>query len=172
MWAYRTASTGARQPGSLQTMRRKLLAILILSLVGIAVSAYALKLHYTVDPSTFCNINDTFNCDVVNKSWASQIVGIPVALIGIVGYGLLALGSAWLMVTQKLRALTWGAMVLASTGALGFALFLTGVEAFDLNAYCVVCLASQVVILAVAILVWTTAEARQGLRSWFFSSSD
>ncbi len=152
-------------------MRKKLIAILILALAGIAVSAYALKLHYTVGPSTFCNINDTFNCDVVNKSWASEIAGVPVALLGIVGYALLAIGSAWLLVTQKLRQLTWGAMSLASAGALGFALFLTGVEIFDLQAYCVVCLASQAIILAITYMVWRIPEARQGLRSWFFSSS-
>lgn len=152
-------------------MRSKLIAILILSFAGVAVSAYALHLHYTVDASSFCNFNHTFNCDVVNKSWASEITGIPVALLGIIGYCLLALGSAWLLVTQKLRQLTWGAMALASVGALGFALFLTGVEVFDLHAYCVVCLASQAIILAIAILVWFSAEARQGLRSWFFSAS-
>lgn len=152
-------------------MRKKLIAILVLSLAGIAVSAYALKLHYTVDPSSFCNFNDTLNCDVVNKSWASEIAGVPVALVGIIGYSLLALGSAWLLVTQKLRALTWGAMALASVGALGFALFLTGVETFSLHAYCVVCLASQAVIIVLTWLVWSIPDARQGLRSWFFSSS-
>lgn len=152
-------------------MRKKLITIFLLSLAGVAVSAYALKLHYTVGPSTFCNINDTFNCDVVNKSWASQIAGVPVALLGIVGYALLGIGSVWLLVTQKLRQFTWGAMALASAGALGFALFLTGVEAFDLKAYCIVCLASQAIILVLAFLVWKTPDARQGLRSWFFSAS-
>lgn len=152
-------------------MQKKLIAILILSLVGIAVSAYALKLHYTVDPSSFCNFNDTLNCDVVNKSWASEVAGVPVALVGVIGYSLLAVGSMWLLLTQKLRQLTWGAMALASIGALGFALFLTGVETFSLHAYCVVCLASQATILALAWLVWTIPDARQGLRSWFFSSA-
>jgi vitamin-K-epoxide reductase (warfarin-sensitive) len=152
-------------------MRRRLLAIFILALVGVGVSAYALHLHYTVDPSSFCNFNDTLNCDVVNKSWASEIAGIPVALLGIVGYVLLAVGSGWLLVTQKIRQLTWGAMAIASFGGLGFALFLTGVEAFNLHAYCVVCLASQAIILALTWLVWSIPDARQGLRSWFFSSS-
>lgn len=152
-------------------MRTRLIAILMLALAGVAVSVYALKLHYTVGPSTFCNINDTFNCDVVNKSWASEIAGVPVALVGIIGYALLAIGSAWLLVTKKLRQLTWGAMALASIGALGFALFLTGVETFSLRAYCIVCLASQAIILALAWLVWSTPEARQGVRSWFFSAS-
>ena len=152
-------------------MRKKLIATFILSLAGIALSGYALKLHYTVDPSSFCNFNDTLNCDVVNKSWASEIAGVPVALVGILGYGLLAIGSVWLLVTQKLRQLTWGAMALASIGALSFALFLTGVETFSLRAYCIVCLASQAVILALAWLDWSIPETRQGLRSWFFSAS-
>lgn len=152
-------------------MRIKLIVILILSLAGVAVSAYALKLHYSLDPSTFCNINNTFNCDVVNKSWASEIAGIPVATMGLVGYALLALGSLWLLVTKKLNALTWGAVALASLGGLGFALFLTGVEIFSLRTFCIVCLASQAIILAITILVWRTPEARQGLRSWFFSAS-
>lgn len=149
-------------------MHKKLIAILILSLAGVALSGYALHLHYTIDPSSFCNFNDTLNCDVVNKSWASEIAGVPVALVGIIGYSLLVLGSVWLLATQKLRQLTWGAMALASIGALGFALFLTGVEIFDLRAYCIVCLASQAVILTLAWLVWSIPEARQGLRSWFF----
>ena len=152
-------------------MRKKLIAIFILALAGIGVSAYALHLHYTVDPSSFCNFNDTLNCDVVNKSWASEIAGVPVALVGIVGYSLLVLGSIWLLATQKLRQLTWGAMALASIGALGFALFLTGVEVFSLHAYCIACLASQAIILALAWLVWSISEARQGFRSWFFSAS-
>lgn len=152
-------------------MRKKLIIICILALAGVAVSAYALKLHYTIGPSTFCNINDTFNCDVVNKSWASEIAGVPVALFGIIGYSLLAFGSLWLLLCKSLHQLVWGAITLASTGALGFALFLTGVEIFDLQAYCIVCLASQVIILVLSYLVWKTPEARQGLRSWFFSSS-
>jgi len=151
-------------------MKKKLWTILILAIVGIAVSGYAVHLHYSVEPSTFCNFGGAFNCDVVNKSWASEIAGIPVAIIGLVGYVLLALGSAWLLFTQKLRALTWGAMALASLGGLAFALFLTGVEIFSLHAYCIVCLASQILILTITILVWRTPEARQGLRGWFFSA--
>ncbi|MEK7631798.1 MAG: vitamin K epoxide reductase family protein [Patescibacteria group bacterium] len=145
--------------------------IFILSLAGMAVSGYAIKLHYSLDPSTFCNINDTFNCDVVNKSWASEIAGFPVATIGFIGYALLALGSGWLLLTKKLQALIWGAMALASAGGLGFALFLTGVEIFNLKTFCVVCLASQALILVITILVWRSPEARQGVRSWFFSGS-
>ncbi|MEK7570122.1 MAG: vitamin K epoxide reductase family protein [Patescibacteria group bacterium] len=152
-------------------MRKKLWFIFILSLLGIAASAYAVHLHYSVDASSFCNFSGTFNCDIVNKSWASEIIGIPVATIGLVGYALLALGSLWLICTQKLRTATWGAMALASLGGLGFAFFLTGVEIFSLHTLCIVCVASQLIILALTMLVWRFPEARQGVRSWFFSSA-
>ncbi len=152
-------------------MRKRLIAILILALAGIAVSAYALHLHYDVKATSFCNFNGTFNCDVVNKSWASQIAGVPVALIGIIGYALLVIGSAWLLIVKKIPNLTWGAMALASAGGFGFALFLTGVEFFSLHTFCVVCLTSQLLILAITWMTWATPEARQGLRSWFFASA-
>ncbi|MFA6042381.1 MAG: vitamin K epoxide reductase family protein [Patescibacteria group bacterium] len=151
--------------------RTRLLTIAILSLAGIAVSAYALKLHYSVEPSTFCNFNATFNCDVVNKSWASQIAGVPVALLGIIGYALMLVVSLWLLLMKKLPTLAWGGLALASLGGLGFSLFLTGVEIFDLKTFCVLCLGSQVVMLAIALLVWTSVEARHSFRSWFFSSA-
>lgn len=151
-------------------MHKKLIAIIVLALAGIAASSYALYLHYHPDTASFCNISGTLNCDVVNQSWASQIAGVPVALIGIVGYGLLALGSMWLLLSKKLRSFTWGAIGLASLGALGFALFLTGVEIFDLQTYCLVCLGSQAIILALTWIAWSIPELRQGVRSWFFSS--
>jgi uncharacterized membrane protein len=144
--------------------------IAVLAVAGIILSALALQLHYSVKASTFCNFSDTFNCDVVNKSWASQISGIPVALIGIIGYALILLGSIWVLLTKKLYLFTWGAIGLASLGGLGFSLFLTGVEIFNLHSFCIYCLGSQAVILTITILVWTSLEARQGFRSWFFSS--
>ncbi len=153
------------------TTKTRLISLSVLAVAGIAVSAYALKLHYTVEPSTFCNFNNAFNCDVVNKSWASQIAGVPVALLGIIGYALILAASVWLLMTKKLPNLVWGGLALASIGGLGFSLFLTGVEIFDLKTFCVLCLGSQAAILAIAILVWTSAEARQSFRSWFFSSA-
>jgi vitamin-K-epoxide reductase (warfarin-sensitive) len=152
-------------------MRNRLIFITILAAAGIVLSALSLQLHYSVKPSTFCNFNSTFNCDVVNKSWASQIAGIPVALIGIIGYALILLGSSWLLFTKKLFHFTWGAISIASLGGLGFSLFLTGVEVFDLHSFCIYCLGSQAVMLAISILVWAAPDARQGFRSWFFSSS-
>lgn len=99
--------------------------------------------------STFCNISATFNCDIVNKGIYSEIAGIPVAAIGILGYAVLAVG-AMLMPRKKI----WFTLTMTA-GVVGllFALYLTSIEVFVLKTYCVVCLSSQAVILLIVILL-------------------
>lgn len=150
------------------SVKNRLIIITILSVLGIVVSGYSLKLHYSISVSAFCNFNSTINCDAVNHSWASQIAGVPVALMGIIGYALLLLGGFWLLVIKKITNFTWGALALVSLFGLGFSLFLTGVEIFSLKAYCLFCVTSQLLMLIIAWLIWKTSVARQGLRSWFF----
>jgi protein-disulfide isomerase/uncharacterized membrane protein len=52
-------------------------------LLGLAASAYLFsrKLDATGGPS-LCNVNAVVNCDVVNSSAASEVMGIPIALLG------------------------------------------------------------------------------------------
>lgn len=101
------------------------------------------------DSSTFCNISATFNCDIVNKGIYSEIADIPVALIGIVGYAVLAVGSL-LMHRKKI----WFQLTaIAAVIGLAFALYLTSLEVFVLKTYCVVCLSSQLVILIIGVLL-------------------
>ena len=64
------------------------LAITILAVAGIAVSAVALERHYAKSATAFCDFGERFNCDIVNRSEYSRVMGIPVAGIGVVGYGL------------------------------------------------------------------------------------
>ncbi len=59
--------------------------IAVLALAGAMVSGLALQVHYTI-ATTPCSINEKWDCGVVNHSSYSLIDGVPVALIGIVGY--------------------------------------------------------------------------------------
>ena len=129
-------------------MKKLSIAVFILSLLGVAISSYSLSLH-TQDSSTFCNISATFNCDIVNKGVYSEIGGIPVALFGIIGYAVLAVGS--LLMTRKK---VWFTLTLIA-GLIGFvfALYLTSIEVFTLKTYCIVCLSSQAVILLIMIVL-------------------
>ena len=130
-------------------MKRKLLAaIALLSLAGIAVSSFSLYHHYDRSGSSFCNINETFNCDIVNRSVYSTVFGIPVALIGILGYAAL-LGLATL---HRQHDNTPKMLLAASLGGMAFALYLTYIEGFILAAWCVLCLSSLGLISLIAVL--------------------
>jgi uncharacterized membrane protein len=122
--------------------------IAILSLAGMIVSAVSLQRHYAKSASEFCDFSQKFNCDIVNRSEYSEVQGIPVAAIGILGYAtLFFLSTFW-----NSRATTPNRLLAASIAGLGFALYLTYVEAYALKTWCILCVASQVVIFLITVL--------------------
>jgi vitamin-K-epoxide reductase (warfarin-sensitive) len=130
------------------TARRLSLAIAILGLLGIAVSAVSLDHHYRKSKTSYCDFGESFNCDIVNRSEYSTIAGVPVALIGVLGYAtLLAFATFY-----REKAETPAILVLASLGGLSFALYLTYVEKFILSVWCILCLSSLAVIFTIFVL--------------------
>jgi vitamin-K-epoxide reductase (warfarin-sensitive) len=126
--------------------------ILALACVGVAISLYTLSLKYGATTGSICNINETFSCDIVNQSQYSLFFGVPVSLLGIIGY--LFMGVAALMkIRQPSDKSLSKFLVVSSFGALLFSLYLTSIEAFVLHAWCILCVASQLTILAMAFLV-------------------
>jgi vitamin-K-epoxide reductase (warfarin-sensitive) len=122
--------------------------IAILAVVGIALSAVSLQRHYARSQSKFCDIAVQFNCDIVNRSEFSSFFGIPVAGIGVFGYAtVLALATIY-------RSRQWVSNVLLAGALAGlvFALYLTYVEGFVLNTWCILCLGSLAVIASISIL--------------------
>ena len=133
---------------SLAPARRLMLAIASVAAVGAAVSSISLYLHFGTSKTSFCNFGESFNCDIVNRSTYSTVLGVPVGLIGILGYLLiLALATVY-----RDKAETTVMLLIASVGGLGFALYLTYVEKFILHAWCVLCLSSLVLIFTESLL--------------------
>ncbi len=124
--------------------------IALLALAGAAVSALALRVHYSTDTQP-CSINEKWDCGVVNHSPYSEIAHIPVAAIGIAGY----LALAGLALARKRFPLFVAALV-----GLGFALRLTSIEEFAICAWCIYCVISQVLIALITLLAlgWFTSE--------------
>ena len=123
--------------------------ILFFSVVGLVASVYSVKTHYAVNVSAICDINETFNCDVVNKSTYSQFLGIPVAFMGVGAY-LFFLLSLFTYKSTKNEMLLDFMGAAALIGFL-FSLYLTYVEAYVLYTWCLVCLSSQLSILVILI---------------------
>ena len=131
-------------------------AIAVLSVAGVVVSAVSLQRHYAKSPTAYCDFNQKFSCDIVNRSVYSTIEGIPVAGIGVAGYAtLFLLATFW-----KSRAETPNRLLGASLAGFCFALYLTYIEAYELTTWCILCLISLLLIslisfLAVAVKVRT-----------------
>jgi len=123
-------------------------AVAVLSFIGATVSAVALQRHYAKSATTYCDFAQKFNCDIVNRSEYSTIEGIPVAAIGVVGYGVLFALSRF----RKVRQETPNRLLVASIGGLAFALYLTYVEAYLLTTWCILCVASLIVIALISAL--------------------
>src|SRR5215469_7805096 len=128
--------------------RRLFLAIALLAVLGIAVSSVSLDHHFRKSKTTYCDFGQSFNCDIVNRSEYSTIAGVPVALIGILGYvALLAFATFY-----REKAETPGILVLGSIAGLGFALYLTYIEKYVLFAWCILCLSSLAIIFSITAL--------------------
>jgi vitamin-K-epoxide reductase (warfarin-sensitive) len=124
------------------------LAIAVLAMAGIAVSAVSLQRHYAKSKTAFCDLGEKFDCDIVNRSEQSRVMGIPVAGIGIAGYAaILALATVY-----RSRWETPLRLLLAAIAGLAFALYLTYVEAYVLDTWCVLCLSSLALIATIALL--------------------
>jgi len=127
---------------------RLMLAIALLAAFGVVVSSVSLYHHFATSKTLFCDLGQSFNCDLVNRSQYSTLAGLPVALIGIAGYLiLLSLATVY-----REKAETPLMLVIASLAGLAFALRLTYIEARVLDAWYILCLSSLATILAIAVL--------------------
>ncbi len=136
------------QPAMTRTAGRVFQLIAILAVAGVVVSSVSLHHHYGTSETSYCDFAANFNCDIVNRSVYSTVLGVPDALIGIFGYGLL-LGLATF---YRAKAETPLMLLIASTAGLGFALYLTYIEKFVLATWCILCLSSLTLILLITAL--------------------
>ncbi|MEK7665499.1 MAG: vitamin K epoxide reductase family protein [Patescibacteria group bacterium] len=133
--------------------KRVATVLFLLSLIGIAISIYSVAHFFGITSGSICNINEVLNCDLVNKSVYAKIGGIPVSIVGLIGYLFLAIASYLKWKEKEIdRGLTQFLLTAIVIGFF-FSLYLTGVEAFILKAFCPTCLISQVTTLLMTIFI-------------------
>ena len=128
--------------------------IALLALAGLIDSALALRIHLQ-DPNAAppCAVTEKWDCGTVNHSRFavfpptsfdeapdSKKVHVPVAILGLVGYGLIA-GLA-------LANQMWATLQAAEIG-FAFAAFLSFMEAYVIQKWCIYCVWSQAIIAAI-----------------------
>ena len=133
--------------------------IAILAFAGMVAASLALREHYRTEASP-CSINEKWDCGTVNKSRFAVIGGVPVAVIGIAGYLLLAA----LAIGKR-----WRLLAAAAVPALAFSLYLAHVEKDILEVWCIYCVISLGIISLITLLSlvalgmnWRKTEAMDG----------
>lgn len=123
--------------------------LVLLCLAGVVAASLALREHYREDASP-CSINERWDCGIVNHSPYAVFLGVPVAVIGIVGYLLLCA----LAFRRAYRL-----MLLAALPGLAFSLYLAHIEKDVLGVWCIYCAISLGVISLLTLLVLGTVVA-------------
>jgi uncharacterized membrane protein len=125
--------------------RRLRIALIVLATIGVALAGYLTYLHYS-GGEVPCSIKGN-PCSQVQKSQYSMLAGIPVALIGLIGY-IVILGSLLLRETETTRFATAG----LTLGGFGFSLYLTYREVFTLEKICEWCVGSAILMTIMMVL--------------------
>ena len=123
-------------------------AIAALAVLGLAISVYLTWVHYAGIEPVCTGISD---CERVQTSEYADLVGIPVAVLGIAGY---------LAILASLRTRVEVTALLAYL-AVAFSAYLTWAELFKIDAICQWCVGSALITLAIAVLATLRALGAQ-----------
>jgi len=122
--------------------------LIILSVLGILVSGWIAYVYYSGD-TTSCDLSETFSCSEVGKSDYSKFFGIPTALAGVIGYFLITILTLGIYYQKNKLLFSRKNLLLISSLALIFSLYLTYAEFFLIHVFCLFCLISQAIILGI-----------------------
>ena len=120
-----------------------------LAIIGLLVSIY-MTIYKVTSNEAMC-IGST-GCSEVNASRYSEINGIPVAVLGVIGYATIL---ALLFLDNRLSFFQeYGSMIFFGVSLMGFlfTLYLIYLEVALIKAYCPFCLASQAVMIIIFII--------------------
>jgi uncharacterized membrane protein len=142
-----TPSTPARA----DTDRRLRVAILVIAIIGLGIASYLTYTHYA-GIKVACLSSG--GCETVQASEWSKLAGVPVAVLGLIGYVSIL---ASLAVPGDMGRI--GAFGIALIGFL-FSMYLTYRELFSIHAICQWCVSSAVLMTLLMILTgWRVIRA-------------
>ncbi len=113
-------------------------ALVVVSVAGIAVSAYLTYVHYK-PAALICTTGG--GCETVQHSKYAVLVGIPIAILGLAAWIVALALTLWN--SELARTLT-AALALA---ALAFAAYLVILQLFVIDATCIWCMANDVILI-------------------------
>ncbi len=125
--------------------RKKLIAILILSLVGLATSLYLTYLHIHIvagdmTDSSLCDMSRRISCSAVAASPQAEWFGIPIAWLGAMVYLMFLIFTLIAIVRpEKNTASAIGLILVISAAAVVIDGYLAYIMAFEIGSLCLFC---------------------------------
>jgi len=131
--------------------------ILAFAAIGFGLAASSSWVHYRLltDPGYVspCDVNTTFSCSQVYLSRFGSVAGVPVALGGLIWFGLVALIAVFGDGDKRDSPAVAYMQALAVIG-LGVVLYLAYVSSMVLRTGCLLCMGTYVCVGAIFALVW------------------
>ena len=131
-----------------------------LALAGIALTSYLTFTAWLGEKPALCGAGS--NCDLVQQSRWSTLLGMPLALWGLLTYALLA-QLVWRL---RSRPNSWRAALFVAVVGAAVSWYFTAVSAFAIEAFCAYCLASFVIANMLLILLLLRRPAQMPAHAW------
>ena len=121
--------------------------MIVLTVIGLGLASYLTYVHYSgIKPA--CSLGGS--CEKVQTSAYSHLAGVPVALMGLIGYV-----TIMILLLAPDREMTRFATVAVTTVGFGFSAYLTYRELFSIHAICEWCVSSAVIMtILVCLAIW------------------
>lgn len=126
--------------------KKQYIILSILLLIGLSVSAKLFHIDYMVNYSgepykSFCNVNETFNCDAVSASEYSHLFGVPIAFIGLLSNLFLIIfvpiSKRLSKLKDHIKEIYLFIFFFYAVGSISLA----GISFFLINSFCFMCMA-------------------------------
>jgi uncharacterized membrane protein len=123
------------------------IVMIVLTVIGLGIASYLTYVHFAgIKPA--CTAGES--CTKVQTSVYSKLAGVPVALMGLIGY-IAILGSLLAHETETSRFAT----LIFTLAGFGFSAYLTYRELFSIHAICEWCASSAgLMTILMALSVW------------------
>ncbi len=133
--------------------------MLVLSVIGVALASYLTYVHYA--GITVACVQGHNECEAVQTSIYSKVAGVPVALMGLIGYVLITL-TLLLRENENTRFAT----LALTLGGFAFSCYLTYREVFSLEKICEWCVSSAILLtILMCLALWRFLRGEQAPRN-------
>jgi uncharacterized membrane protein len=136
------------------TRRALRITLIVLAAIGVGITTYLTYVHYAGIKVACTTAHN--ECEAVQTSIYSKVAGVPVALMGLIGY-VAILATLLLPESENTRLATLAITV----GGFGFSCYLTYREVFSLEKICEWCVSSAILMtILMCLSLWRFLRGR------------